>query len=77
MSITKQDLLEFNQFADAKLAEGPADSLGELVQKWEHHRHEIEATLEDVRLSHEDIAAGRVLDMTDGFRQVRQQLDRT
>jgi hypothetical protein len=79
MSFTSDDLRDFQQFAAAKLSCGPADSLVKLAGEWEaaqKRREAVEAdeTLADIRASHADINAGRVLPLSDAFGQVREQL---
>ena len=74
MPLTKEDLRNFTQFADAKLSEGAADSLLELAGEWESQRREMEDTVADIRQSHCDIEAGRVNTVADTFAGVRKQL---
>ena len=58
MSVTKDDLRDFNRFVDEKLAGGDAESLRELVNEWEatREREEVNAA---IRSGLADIDAGR------------------
>jgi len=76
MAITKEDLRDFNRFADMKLADGGASSLVDLAGEWEAQRREMEDTVADIRQSHADIDAGRVASVADSFADVRKQLGR-
>ena len=38
MAVTREDLRDFNRFADEKLANGGAESLTELARQWEERR---------------------------------------
>jgi len=40
MAVTKEDLRDFNRFADEKVENGGANSLVELVSEWEAQRRE-------------------------------------
>ncbi len=72
--VTKEDLQDFHQFADQKLASGEASSLLDLAGEWESHRRESEATVADIRQSHADIEAGGVSSVADAFADARRQL---
>ena len=74
MPVTKEDLRDFARFADEKLGQGEASSMVDLAGQWEAQRREMEETVTDIRKSHEDIAAGRVAQMTQTFAEIRQQL---
>jgi len=74
MAVTREELRDFTRFADAKLANGGASSLSELVAEWEAQHREMEETVADIRQSHEDIAAGHVASVTETFADVRKQL---
>ena len=45
MAVTKEDLREFNRFADEKLERGGADSIVELAGEWEAQRHEVQSSV--------------------------------
>ena len=74
MAITKDDLRDFNRFADEKLESGGANSLVELAGEWEAQRREMEETVVDIRTSHADIDAGRITSVTNAFADVRKEL---
>lgn len=76
MAITREDLRDFNRFADRKLADGGASSLVDLAGEWEAQRRELEDTVADIRQSHADIDAGRVASVAETFADVRKQLGR-
>ncbi len=76
MAVTKQDLRDFTQFADARLAGGGAGTLVELAGEWEVRRREADETVAAIRQSHADIEAGRVAPVADAFAEVRRLLDR-
>jgi len=76
MSISLNDLRDFQRFADERVRVGSVESLVELAGQWEAERREIDATITDIRESHADIEAGRVSGVADAFAQVRQQLRR-
>jgi hypothetical protein len=75
MAVTKNELRDFQRFADERLSSGSADSLVALVDEWEAQRREMDATVEDIRQSHTDIEAGRVSSVADAFAEVRRQLE--
>jgi hypothetical protein len=74
MAVTKDDLRDFNRFADERLSNGGANSLVDLAGEWEARRREVEETVADIRDSHADIDAGRVSSVADTFAEVRKQL---
>lgn len=76
VAITKDDLRDFNRFADMKLANGGASSLVELAGEWEAQRREMEETVAAIWRSHADIEAGRVTTVAEAFQEVRKQLGR-
>lgn len=70
MSVTKDDIQDFNRFVDEKLANGGADSLRQLVTEWEE-RQQVNAA---IRQGIADIDAGRTepfFESQDRFRQER------
>jgi hypothetical protein len=74
MSISQDDLRDFNRFADERVRVGSVESLVELAGQWESQRREMESTIADILESHADIEAGRVQSVADAFAEVRQQL---
>jgi len=73
MTITKEDLRDFNRFVDEKLSNGGAESLTELAREWEERR-DFEKSVADVREGLSDAEAGRVHSVEDAFNQVRKNL---
>lgn len=73
MSVTREELEDFQHFADSKLSNGGAESLAELVREWEGRR-EYQETVADIEESHEDIAGGRVVPADEAFADVRKRL---
>ena len=70
MTVTTDDIKNFHQFVDEKLANGGADSLRQLVAEWEE-RQEVNAA---IRQGTNDIDAGRTepfFESQDRFRQKR------
>jgi hypothetical protein len=74
MALTREDLRDFNRFADERLANGGADFLAALAGEWEAKRREMDETVADIRQSHADIDAGRVSSVAETFADVRKQL---
>jgi hypothetical protein len=75
MAITKEDLRDFTCFASEKLENGGIESLVALANEWQAKR-EMQETVSDIRLSHEDIEAGRTSAVNDAFADVRKELAR-
>lgn len=59
MSLTTQDLADFNQFATGKLTAGTAESIVELAREWEWERREFEETVAELRQGLADMEAGK------------------
>jgi hypothetical protein len=76
MSLSVNDLQDFQRFADERVRVGAVESLVELAGQWEAERREIEATVADIRESHADIESGRVTNVADAFAEIRQVLRR-
>lgn len=76
MTATRQDLLEFNRFADEKLASGEAWSLSDLVREWEESRRYSESVAA-LRESHADAEAGRVQPIDEAFSEIRRKLSQS
>ena len=79
MAVTKDDLQDFQRFADERLNGGGIQSLVDLAGQWEAQRldaqrREMDETLADIHASHADIEAGRVTGVAEAFADVRQQL---
>ncbi len=73
MAITREDLQDFNRFADTKLAGGDADSLLDLVREWQATR-DHEGSVAALGESHADAEAGRVKPLDRAFADVRKKL---
>lgn len=67
---TMSDLQEFAAFADERIRRGGVVSLVDLAAEWEETRETIEA----VRQSEADYAAGRTKSVEDAFASVRENL---
>jgi hypothetical protein len=74
MPITKEDLQDFQRFADRRLDEGVRESLVMLAGEWEARRREMDETIADIHASHADIEAGRVSGVADAFAEVRKKM---
>ncbi len=72
MAVTNEDLADFYHFAGEKLADGGAESIVELAQRWDDQR-EHEETIADVREGMADIAAGRVKSVDQAFADIRKK----
>ncbi len=73
MAVSREDLQDFNQFANAKLAGGDADSLLDLVREWQATR-EQEGSIAALSESHADAQAGRVKPLEEAFADVRKEV---
>lgn len=72
--VTKSDLVEFQQFADQRVASGQVRSLAELAGEWEAKKREMEATVSDIQQSHRDIESGNVSSVSEAFANARRHL---
>lgn len=70
MSITVNDLRDFNAFAMKQMKIGSAESIADLALAWEERRESISDLLE----SHEDVECGRVIPADQVYAEIRQQL---
>ena len=59
MSLTTQDLADFNHFATGKLTAGGAESIVELARQWEWERREFNETVAELREGLADMEAGK------------------
>ena len=71
MPVTRDDIQDFNRFVDERLANGGANSLRELVAKWEE-RQEVNAA---IRRGIADVDAGRTEPFFESQDQFRQERD--
>ena len=70
MAVTLDDLNDFQMFAAARLSDGQAESMAELVTAWEDQRQSVAALQE----SHADAEAGRVVSAGEVFADTRKTL---
>ena len=74
MTVTTQDLSNFHQFAESRIAAGESDvSFDELVEQWlleTQCDEEIEASVASMNRGLADIAAGRVRSAEDVFQDL-------
>lgn len=73
MTISREDLSAFHQFAAAKVDCGEVESLIDLAAEWQATR-EMQEAAADVRASLDDIEAGRVEPLAEAFADIRRQL---
>jgi hypothetical protein len=74
MSVTRQELASFHQFASEKLDHGGTDStLEDLLRLWRQEQ-EYAKTVEDIREGIEDYAAGKAEPLAKAFRDIRRDL---
>ena len=59
MSLTTQDLADFNHFATGKLTVGAAESILDLAREWEAERREFAETVAELRAGLADMEAGK------------------
>lgn len=73
MSVTINDIQDFNRFAERKLSNGGADSIEQLAREWAEAR-ELTQLAEDIAESEADIEAGRVKPLDKAFADIRKKL---
>lgn len=73
MPVTRDDLEKFQRFADAKLNNGGAESLQQLLDDFEASL-EYERSVAAIRQSVAEYEAGEVVSVKEAFDEVRQQL---
>jgi hypothetical protein len=69
MTISEQDLADFNQFAVQKLASGDAKSIERLGREWTEAR-QLSELVDNIAQSEADIEAGRVKPLDDAFANI-------
>jgi uncharacterized protein YPO0396 len=74
MSLTTQDLADFNQFATGKLSSGTTDSIVDLARQWEWERREFAETVEELRIGLADMEAGKGRLLSESMNELRQLL---
>lgn len=74
MAVTKNDLQDFQRFADEKLSNGGAESLHELVTQWEAARQRAE-TNAAIREAIDQLNAGLGEPLDVAMEDIRQRLD--
>lgn len=75
MTVTHDDLNDFQRFANAKLSNGGADSMDELVAAWHEHRAHTKS-VSSLEESHADAEAGRTHPAEEVFADARKTLGR-
>ena len=75
MTVTPDDLNDFQRFASAKLSNGGAESIDELVAAWNEHRAHLDS-LTSLEESHADAEAGRTHAAEEVFTDARKTLGR-
>ena len=73
MPITKDDLQSFQSFADEMLATGTAESLQEILDKWNAHR-EHRQSVAGIKESISQFEAGEGLPVAEAFDEIRGKL---
>ncbi|MBW3539205.1 MAG: hypothetical protein KY476_02950 [Planctomycetes bacterium] len=73
MSISREELHEFVRFAGEILDNGGAESLGEIVSRWEAAR-ERQESVSAIRESVAEYDAGQAVPVDQAFSEVRRQL---
>ena len=76
MTVTRENLQDFNRFADEKLARGETWSLLDLVREWENIRQQ-ENSIAALRESHADAEEGRVKPLSEAFADIRNKLSQS
>lgn len=74
MSITRDDLQDFQKYADEQLQHANYATLVDLADQWEAQRREMAETVGDIEQSHVDIEAGRVCSVSDAFDEARRKI---
>jgi hypothetical protein len=75
MSITREELSDFNRFAEDRLSDGAVDTLYELVDEWNHVRSHQQSVAR-IRESARQHEAGQSVPVDEAFDEVRRKLDR-
>jgi hypothetical protein len=74
MSLTSQDLADFNHFATGKLTTGSAESIVDLAREWEWKRREFAETVAELRSGLADMEAGKGRLFSESMAELRQKL---
>jgi len=74
MSLTTQDLADFNHFATGKLTTGAAKSIVDLAREWEAERREFDETVAELRAGLADMEAGKGRLFSESMAELRQKL---
>lgn len=75
MAVTREELIDFNRFANQRLSDGGADTLQELVDEWNDLRSH-EQSVSGIRDSVAQYEAGEGLPVDEAFNEVRRKLGR-
>ena len=73
MTVTQDDLNDFQMFAADRLATGEAESIADLVSAWEDQRQQRES-IAALHESHADAEGGRVIPAEEVFADARKSL---
>ncbi|MDC0935567.1 hypothetical protein OAS39_04710 [Pirellulales bacterium] len=73
MAITKDDLQSFQSFADEMLTTGTAESLQEILDKW-NTRREHQQSVAGIKESISQYEAGEGLPVDQAFNEIRSKL---
>ncbi len=76
MAATRKELLEFNRFADAKLARGEVWSVVDLARQWEESRRYADS-VDALRKSHAEAEAGRARPIAEAFSDIRNKMSQS
>lgn len=74
MAVTVQEIEAFSRFASSQIDRESADSLSELVAKWEAHQRDYDETVAAVRQGQADFEAGKGKPVEKAFADIREQL---
>jgi hypothetical protein len=75
MAVTRDELLDFNRFAEEKLTDGGADNLQDLLDEW-NERRAHQQSIAGIRKSVAQYEAGECLPVHEAFDEVRRKLER-
>jgi hypothetical protein len=75
MAVTREELLDFNRFAEEKLSDGGAENLQALLDEWNDQRAH-EQSIAGIRESVAQYEAGEGLPVEEAFNEIRRKLGR-
>ena len=74
MSVTSEQLADFHQYANQRLANGGADSLQSLLDDWTRARAR-ERSVANIATSRQQYESGEALPVDEAFAEIRDKLD--